>query len=1003
MKSGFVRPPLSLFPYLLMRVLPFAAITMAATGFIGLKITEDIAEERVAEQLLRQSEQTEKIIRFRLENIISQTANLSKNALLINGLIDFEGRQNYLPTFFRTYRLAGFTNAGLEMVDYKGRRIFSNFSDDDMHLQVNGWQDEVIGKSGSWSHLSQNGFISIEPIIYSGNAEGAVIATLNNIELSRLFNIGVQYSETVVIDAANEIIYSSKDEFGQAGKPFNFAGNQDVLMVSAPLKLFSEAKIVTLQWRDVALSTQQWMQNFLIIGILIALLVLGAAVALTAFIAKRDVSRLTTVVRKINDTLGMGQRVTPSGPAELYALGNDFNNMLETLQHTTTSFAYVDSIISNTAEGIITINSSGIIETFNLAAESIFGHSSEEAIGKSVSILMPADTGQPGEDDAKVFTIFAPDVINKVQIIDGLRRDGTVFPMELTTAQMDVEGYTKYTGIFRDISKRKQTEMALIENQQKAESANLAKSNFLSTMSHEIRTPLNGVLGLAQLLKDTKLDGDQESKVSAILSSGQTLLAILNDVLDMSKIEAGGLELEEKAFSLWELVSTITTPFQSLADDKGIELAINCDLTSGFVIKGDPVRLRQILWNLLSNAIKFTDEGHVNVSIATVSNSDNLGEVMLSPKDHLLCFSVEDTGAGIAPERMDAIFDAFTQEDSSITRKHGGTGLGLSIVKQLIELMGGTIKVDSELGKGTRFIAYIPFFAASVEVVEAISLRVLKTESQKLEPLNIIIAEDNEVNAVIAKAFLQKFGHSVKHVENGLLAVEAAKEGWADLILMDIHMPEMNGIEATKAICATETGKNVPIIGLTAEAFADRHAQFIEAGMVDVLTKPFTEQQLAGTLAANRLLDRRSKARGEIAETEEPSIVEAAAVVINHVSDTGAPNDDVTSVGNEEGLAGFREQLPGEVISKLLTEAQSSLQKHLSELQLAVQVQDSQKIREVAHSIKGFSGSMFATRVSEMAAEIEDMSDEIEGVCELMGEFEIATNDAIKWWGEQSI
>ncbi len=535
-----------------------------------------------------------------------------------------------------------------------------------------------------------------------------------------------------------------------------------------------------------------------------------------------------------------------------------------------------------------------------------------------------------------------------------------------------------------------------------AESASTAKSNFLSTMSHEIRTPLNGVLGLTQLLKDTDLSEDQENKVNTILSSGQTLLAIINDVLDMSKIEAGGLELEKKAFSLHGLVSTITTPFQSLADDKGLELAFRYEIAPNMVVKGDPVRLRQILWNLMSNAIKFSEQGRILLTIGAVGEETSGDQTMPAPKYHLLYFAVEDTGPGIALDRIDAIFDAFTQEDNTITRKYGGTGLGLSIVKQLTDLMGGKIKVDSELGKGTKFIATIPFDAATEEEIEVVSLRAAVMADRKTEPLNVLIAEDNEVNAVIVKAFLQKFGHSVKHVENGRLAVEVAKEGWADLILMDIHMPEMNGIEATQAIRATETGKTLPIVGLTAEAFTERHAQFIDAGMVAVLTKPFTEQQLADTLAENRLIDRRNKARDEPVTKDHASADGAIGEVLVKSDNISLSGGDITPIGHEQKLADFRNQLPAEVISSLLVEAQSSLQKRLVELRQAVQDEDLQKVRDTAHAIKGACGSMFAMRVAELAAEIEEKSTDIDAVRDLMDRFELATTEATNWWAEQS-
>ncbi|MFD2205721.1 ATP-binding protein [Kiloniella antarctica] len=385
----------------------------------------------------------------------------------------------------------------------------------------------------------------------------------------------------------------------------------------------------------------------------------------------------------------------------------------------------------------------------------------------------------------------------------------------------------------------------LVLAQKEAITANTAKSNFLSTMSHEIRTPLNGVLGLAQLLISTDLNKEQKHQVSTILSSGETLLAIINDVLDMSRIEASSVQLEEKTFNIKELISMIATPFQSLIDDKGLKLNVNFEAGSDLLIKGDPVRLRQVLWNLVSNAIKFTDSGSITLNIEQIApDHTNITEI----KDLGLHFSVTDTGAGIAPDRVDSIFEAFTQEDATITRKHGGTGLGLTIVKQLTQLMGGSITVKSQLEHGTSFDVFVPFYKGSKSDIE----QVLSPKVRSNAPMNVLVAEDNDLNAVIAVAFLKKNNCEVRRVENGLEAVEAAKEGWADIILMDVHMPEMNGLDATIQIRSTPNGKDIPIVGLTAEAFVERHAQFVEAGMNGVLTKPFTQQQLEDTLSQYR-------------------------------------------------------------------------------------------------------------------------------------------------------
>jgi len=553
-----------------------------------------------------------------------------------------------------------------------------------------------------------------------------------------------------------------------------------------------------------------------------------------------------------------------------------------------------------------------------------------------------------------------------------------------------------YVGIRTDISALKEKEFALQESERRArkiakeaesarteaELANMAKSNFLATMSHEIRTPMNGVLGLAQLLTDSPLNEDQRRKVETILSSGRTLLSIINDVLDMSRIEAGGVELEIMAFSLPDLVSIIATPFQSLADDKGLHLDVSNKTASTPILKGDPVRLRQILWNLLSNGIKFTDEGRVSLSIEELTAED---PHFFSARDHTLRISISDSGAGISPDRLEVIFDPFTQEDTTITRKFGGSGLGLSIVKRLVDLMAGSVEVFSVPDEGSRFDVYIPFDRATAEETARFMNPVEYTDKARGEKLDVLVAEDNEVNALVVQAFLQKFGHAVRHVENGRLAVQEVEKSRPDLVLMDIHMPELNGIDATKMIRSMEGGKDIPIVGLTAEAFAERHAQFRSAGMDDVLTKPFTEDQLRHVV---------SHYGGRLSSVDEDLDVPEALIEAAAVSDL--------PIGDDEKFASFQEMLTPEKVREIISKAPESLNSRMDQLRHGIEISDSKQIAEATHSIRGMSGSLFAIRLSSEADIVERAASDLEEVRRLLPVLEETVRQTLQWWQDRT-
>ena len=368
-----------------------------------------------------------------------------------------------------------------------------------------------------------------------------------------------------------------------------------------------------------------------------------------------------------------------------------------------------------------------------------------------------------------------------------------------------------------------------------AEAANAAKSTFLATMSHEIRTPLNGVLGMAQAMAGDELSERQRDRLSVIHRSGEALLAILNDVLDLSKIEAGKLELEHMEFELAEVARGAYSAFTALANKKGLSFALDIERARGRYL-GDPTRLRQILYNLISNALKFTEQGEIRVA----ARRD--GE--------MLQFSVADTGVGIAPENLAKLFAKFDQLDSSTTRRFGGTGLGLAICRELAQLMDGEITVESELGLGAKFTVRVPLRWLGEE--RQLSSRVEAAVADQPEiALRVLAAEDNAVNQLVLKTLLHQMGVDPHVVDNGQQALEAWETGDWDVILMDIQMPVMDGLTATAAIRNREadTGRaRTPIVALTANAMAHQVEQYILAGMDGHVAKPIQAVELFTTL-----------------------------------------------------------------------------------------------------------------------------------------------------------
>jgi signal transduction histidine kinase/CheY-like chemotaxis protein len=385
--------------------------------------------------------------------------------------------------------------------------------------------------------------------------------------------------------------------------------------------------------------------------------------------------------------------------------------------------------------------------------------------------------------------------------------------------------------ILMDITYLYETMKKLEKAKSLAESANQAKSDFLATMSHEIRTPINGIIGMAELLETAKLTSQERDNLEALQYSADSLLHLINDILDFSKIEAGKMEIENIAFDIREIVNSTAKTYHS--NNKSVSLSLEIDRAVPNTLFGDYVKLRQILLNLISNAFKFTVVGEIHIRVYPIHAAED---------DIVLGFCISDTGIGISESKIESLFQSFHQLDNSTTRKYGGAGLGLSIVKKLIDLLDGSIRVESVENKGSKFYFQLPFKVLQNSSASAYSIEA----STASDPLKILVAEDSRVNQMLISQLLQKKNWTADIAENGKDAVNMLQGNHYDLILMDIQMPEMNGYEAVKVIREMEksSDSHIPIIALTANATQEDKAKCLQCGMEDFLSKPIKSDKL---------------------------------------------------------------------------------------------------------------------------------------------------------------
>jgi PAS domain S-box-containing protein len=592
------------------------------------------------------------------------------------------------------------------------------------------------------------------------------------------------------------------------------------------------------------------------------------------------------------------------------------------------SSANTSNILESITDGFLAIDRDLRFTYANPAAEKLLNESREELIGKKLFDIFPdtlklefyRELEKSMKQSVKsVFTEFYPPF-------------GKWFEMNVYPSP---EGISIY---FQDVTRRKAAELELQAAKEAADTANRAKSEFLATMSHEIRTPMNAIIGFSDMLYDTRLDAEQLDYVKNIKSGGSILATLISDILDFSKIEAGKLEIEAIEFNPLEIADEVISISFAASREKGLSLVRQYDPAVDFSVISDPYRLRQILLNLIGNSIKFTSSGEIRLIVKLVSRTaDNA----------VIKFEIADCGIGIAPDKLDLIFSPFVQADGTITRRYGGSGLGLAISNKLVAMLGGdNISVRSVEGEGSNFYFEIDFKkGAGYEEHNADSAEAENVDGAADEKYSILVVEDNPLNVKLIRSFCEKKGHSISVCENGLEAIARISSGAYDAVLMDVQMPVMDGLEASRRL--RKKGVRVPIIAMTAAATKQDEEACLKAGMNAYMSKPVRLKELASLLARVT-----GEALSAAATAEAPG---PAAAVFNYAN-------------LKENMDGD-EHLMSEIIKMFL----EAWPQYLADIAGAVDAKDADRLMRCSHRLKGSALNACADEISSALLTLETM------------------------------
>jgi len=679
--------------------------------------------------------------------------------------------------------------------------------------------------------------------------------------------------------------------------------------------------------------------------------------AVSAFIVK-PMLRLG----KAADRLAVGDFSAVLPPASKDELGNLVHAFASMRESRRLSEAKLIAIFDNSPDAFIQLDTNGEIIAWNDKAENVFGYSKREVSGKNFGMLLTDEASGPNADAGKrIREAESSGVSGVIREVVGQRKDGSRFPLELVTNDIYVEQEHAYIIAARDITERKDNDARVLNAMNAAEAANAAKSMFLSNISHEIRTPMNSIIGMAKLALKTGLDPKQRDYVAKIDFAAHHLLDLINDILDFSKIEAGKLELEIVDFELNTVFENLFNLFSYSASEKGLGLVFDLDSRLSMPLRGDPLRLAQVLLNYTGNAIKFTEKGEITIRTRMLEESAD---------DCLLRFEVHDTGIGLSYGEIDKLFQAFHQADASTTRKYGGTGLGLAISKQLVELMGGTLGLDSQLNQGSTFWFSLRLAKGREPLANALPAML---NLQVLNGASVLLVEDNLFNQQVTLELLREVGVGVSIASNGQEAIEMLLKRRFDCVLMDVQMPVMDGLEATRQIRGNPELAGTHIIAMTANAGKEDKARCFAAGMNNFIGKPVAFEQLYAVIAQYMLAA--GQPRTEMADRQPKN--NGLVPVVPSVGPPVEPRPIATDHSAVIDLSVLAKTIGSDPVKihKFALKFLQSAQQGIAEMESALQQEDLAALAALGHRNKSPARSVGAPGFADLCLALEQFRD----------------------------